>query len=229
MKLSDAGVQLIANFEGFRSHPYQDAVGVWTIGYGSTKGVGPRSKPVTREQALERLKREVQDTYGAAVDALHLPLNQNQYDATVSFVYNLGPGVLSSGSTFGRLLRGHHFTAAANAMLLYVNAGGRRLLGLVNRRRAERALFLKPAHGKAQSRKVQFTRNERRTLDLIMKVRARKSTPARRAAIRGYKATLLVYRAKLRAAAKLTGWGRADRRRRYAALLDVYKGGTCRL
>jgi hypothetical protein len=73
--------------------------------------------------------------------------------------------------------------------------------------------------------KIEFTHNERRTIDLIQKLRSRPSTPARRAAIRALKATLLAYRAKLRAAAKLDGgWDKADRRRRYQAILAVYKG-----
>ena len=71
---------------------------------------------------------------------------------------------------------------------------------------------------------IRFTRNERRTIDLIQKLRSRPPTPARRAAIEARRATLLVYRAKLRAAAKLSGWDVADRRARYQAILAVYQG-----
>ncbi|HEX4717863.1 MAG TPA: hypothetical protein VH300_04985 [Thermoleophilaceae bacterium] len=72
---------------------------------------------------------------------------------------------------------------------------------------------------------IRFTRNERKTIGLIQKLRSRPATPARRAAIEACRATLLVYRAKLRAAAKLSGgWDVADRRARYHAILAVYKG-----
>jgi len=73
-------------------------------------------------------------------------------------------------------------------------------------------------------RGIRFTRSERKTIELIQKLRSRPSTPARVAAIEACKATLLVYRAKLRAAAKLSGWDVKDRRARYHAILAVYKG-----
>jgi hypothetical protein len=72
--------------------------------------------------------------------------------------------------------------------------------------------------------RVHFTTNERRTIHLIQRLRRRPSTPARQAAIEACKATLLVYRAKLRAAAAVNGWDVNDRRARYHAILAVYKG-----
>ena len=68
MRLSDRGAKLSADFEGFRSCPYRDAVGVWTIGFGSTSGVGPNTKCMSRADALKRMKREVDQTYGKAVN-----------------------------------------------------------------------------------------------------------------------------------------------------------------
>lgn len=135
---------LIAGFEGFRSAPYQDAVGVWTIGYGSTSGVNRHTPPVTREQALARMRREIQERYEPPVLALPVSraLSQGQHDALVSAVYNLGPGVLGQERTLGRLLRQGNMKAAADALLLYDKAGGRTLPGLTRRRKAERALFL---------------------------------------------------------------------------------------
>jgi lysozyme len=152
MKISEKGAQLIADFEGFRAHPYRDAVGVWTIGYGSTKGVGPNTNPVTRTQALKRMMDEVDATYGAAVDKLNtsarLSLNQNQFDALTSFVYNVGPGGIGPDTTVGKRLRAHDFDGAADALLMWNKAGGRVLAGLTRRRSAERALFLsKPTEG----------------------------------------------------------------------------------
>lgn len=142
LTLSRRGVELIASFEGFRSHPYRDAVGVWTIGYGHTKGVGPHTKPVSRERALQLLREDAR-ACEQAVRALGVPMTQNEYDATVSFCFNLGVGVLDRGRSFGDALRARKYRKAANAMLLYCFADGQKLLGLVRRRRAERRLFLK--------------------------------------------------------------------------------------
>lgn len=143
MNVSKRGVELVANFEGFRSNPYRDAVGVWTIGYGHTKGVGPNTKPISRAKAFELLKDELNHVYAKPVRALGIPLNQNQFDALVSFVYNVGPGGVSKDTKIGRALRARRYVTAANLLLDWDKAGGKRLEGLSRRRRAERALFLR--------------------------------------------------------------------------------------
>lgn len=145
--VSEAGTELIAGFEGGQGkdgmfHPYRDAVGVWTIGYGHTTGVSARSEALTKTQALALLHEDLNRVYAPPVAHLHLPLNQHQFDALVSFVYNLGPGVLASGTSIGRALRAREWKVAADAMLLYDRAGGRVLPGLLSRRQAERKLFL---------------------------------------------------------------------------------------
>jgi GH24 family phage-related lysozyme (muramidase) len=145
MNISSSGVQLIADFEGYSSRPYRDSVGVWTIGFGHTEGVGPGSRALTRSQAESLLRRDLDKKYAPYVAKLKLPLNQNQFDALVSFVYNLGPGYIYRGHTMGDALARHDWKAAANAFLIYDFAGGRRLLGLTRRRRAERELFLSPS------------------------------------------------------------------------------------
>lgn len=142
MKLSLDGAHLLESFEGFRAEPYRDAVGVPTVGFGSTKGVTMQSKPITRAQAERRMMREVDATYGAAVNALGLPLNQNQFDALTSFVYNVGPGGVASSTGIGRALRDHDWQRAADELLEWDKAGGKALAGLTRRRIAERALFL---------------------------------------------------------------------------------------
>lgn len=141
-KISAAGVKMIAGFEGYESAPYTDSVGVWTIGYGHTEGVSSRSKPLTQAQARALLQHDLDKTYAPPVTALGLPLNQHQFDALVSAVYNLGPGILSSSSTLGKALRARNWKLAADALLLYDHAGGRVLPGLRTRREAERKLFL---------------------------------------------------------------------------------------
>lgn len=142
-KLGDKGANLIKQFEGFRSCPYRDAVGVWTIGYGSTKGVGPKSKCISKARAERRMRREVDARYGAAVNKLPKQLNQNQFDALTSFVYNLGPGAISSATGIGKALRKKQWRKAGDEMLRWNKAGGRELAGLTRRRKAERQLFLK--------------------------------------------------------------------------------------
>jgi lysozyme len=149
-KISPAGTHLIASFEGFRSKPYRDAVGVWTIGYGHTAGVTASSKPLTEPQALALLRRDLNRRYAPPVaktaKAIGLRLNQHQFDALVSAVYNLGPGILDRGRTLGDALRSKNRHRIADAFLVYDKAGSppRALPGLTRRRRAERDLFLKP-------------------------------------------------------------------------------------
>jgi lysozyme len=143
--VSPVGVRLIADFEGCILHPYQDSVGVWTIGYGHTEGVGPSSKPLpSKTAAMDLLQSDLDRKYAPPVTRLGLPLNQNQFDALVSLSYNLGPGILDTSHTLGQALARRDFKGAADAILLYDKAGGQRLAGLTRRRQAERALFLKP-------------------------------------------------------------------------------------
>lgn len=150
--ISDAGLALIAASEGFRSHPYPDpATGgaPWTIGYGETKGVTRGSPPISRAQALAKLRLRISRDFlppvlKAAARA-NLTLRQHEADALVSLVYNLGPGVLEPGHTIGDAIAARDRRRIADAFLVYDKAGRppRRMLGLTRRRRAERALFLK--------------------------------------------------------------------------------------
>ncbi len=149
LQLSDKGVAFICEFEGFPNDgkPYRDPVGVWTIGYGSTKGVGPKSRRLTKAQARARLKREINAEYAPAVrkaarEANH-KLKQHEFDALVSAVYNLGPGVLAPGRSLGDAFRGRVLwrTRTAKALKLYDKAGGRALPGLTRRRAREARLF----------------------------------------------------------------------------------------
>lgn len=140
----------IAGFEGGQSadglfRPYQDVVGVWTIGYGHTQGVGPRSKALTKKQAINLLREDLARSYGPAIKNLKLPLYPHEVAALVSFVYNLGPGAIASNTGIGDALRKHRWKLIADEMLKWDKAGSppRRLEGLTRRRQAERKLFLK--------------------------------------------------------------------------------------
>lgn len=140
MKISAQGIGLLIHFEGFRDKAYRDSTGTWTIGYGSTKGVHPGQR-MTREQASIRLYSDVDQAEAAVNRLVTVPLTQGQFDALVSFVYNLGPGALAKSTLLSRLNAGD-YPGAADEFLRWVKAGGRRLQGLVRRRAAERAMFL---------------------------------------------------------------------------------------
>lgn len=144
--ISPSGTQFIAEFEGCVLHAYWDATGrVWTIGYGHTENVKQGDTLPSKAAALALLKRDLDKKYAPFVARLGLPLNQHQFDALVSFVYNLGPGVLERGHTMGDALARHDWGAAADAFLLYDKSGGQRLVGLTRRRAAERAVFMRDA------------------------------------------------------------------------------------
>ena len=143
--VSPAGVRLIAEFEGCFLRPYRDPVGIWTIGYGHIEGVTADTPPLRSKAAARALlQRDLDKKYAPYVTALGLPLNQNQYDALVSFVYNVGPGGIASTTHVGKALRQAHWREAADHLLDWDKAGGQTLPGLTRRRRAERALFLRP-------------------------------------------------------------------------------------
>lgn len=141
--VSAAGVSFIKEFEGFVGHPYKDAVGVWTIGYGHTEGVGPKSPHLSAAEAATLLRHDLNRKYAPPVAALKLPLNQHQFDALVSFVYNVGPGGIAPTTGVGRALRRHDWQGAADHLLDWDKGGGRTLPGLTRRRHAERTLFLR--------------------------------------------------------------------------------------
>jgi GH24 family phage-related lysozyme (muramidase) len=213
MKLSQNGADLIAGFEGFVPHPYRDSIGKWTIGFGSTKGVGPNTPNVTREQALARMMLEVDATYGKAVSDLGLPLNQNQFDALVSFVYNVGPGGIGPSTTVGKALRDHRWRDAADGLLAWDKAGGRVLPGLARRRAAERALFLTPESDPFAG----YTTSELRWIrEYDRLVRAKRNVKRRQVLRR----VMTQQRKRIwQAAQGAGGWDAAHRRARYHSLL----------
>lgn len=135
MQISENGLNLIMQFEGCRLQSYKDSVGVWTIGYGHTNGV-KEGQVITKEQAKEFLK---QDCYNAEKAVLKYDgkyhFNQNQFDALVSFAFNIGSiDQLTANGT-------RTVATISNKILLYNKAGGKTLAGLVERRKAEKRLF----------------------------------------------------------------------------------------
>lgn len=212
MRLGTRGADMIKGFEGFRSKPYRDAVGVWTIGYGSTKGVGPSSAPVSARQAEERLRREVDATYGKAIDQFD-GLNQNQHDALTSFVYNVGPGGVGPNTGIGKALRAKDYRRAADELLKWDKAGGRALAGLTRRRRAERKLFLTPVVDELAG----YTATEKRWMREYDDLKRRNADEDRRRVLRR---VMTEQRQRIHRAAEgeSNGWHKANRRKRYESL-----------
>ncbi|MBG0587612.1 lysozyme [Enterobacter kobei] len=145
MQTSEKGIALIKQFEGCKLTAYQDSVGVWTIGYGWTQPVD--GKPVSagmtiKQETAERLLKTGLVSYESDVSRLvKVGLTQGQFDALVSFTYNLGARSLST-STLLRKLNAGDYAGATDEFLLWNKAGGKVLNGLTRRREAERALFL---------------------------------------------------------------------------------------
>ena len=143
MKMGKKGIDLIKHFEGFRSTVYRCAAGVPTLGFGSTHGITMDSPPNTEEDGLELLMLDIAKFERAVERLITAPLNQNQFDALVSFSFNLGSGSLQN-STLRRRVNRSEYERAAEEFPRWVFAGGRKLKGLVRRRYAERELFLTP-------------------------------------------------------------------------------------
>ncbi|KAL8913100.1 MAG: hypothetical protein Q9171_001994 [Xanthocarpia ochracea] len=140
-QLSANGVDFIAGFEGFRANYYNDAAGVRTIGYGHAcqeAGECDFAEPITEAFGKQLLNSDADAFENCVNDDVTVALNQNQFDALVSFAFNLGCGNLAKIAT---KLNANDFAGATSSMKQYVNAGGVRLEGLVRRRNAEVALF----------------------------------------------------------------------------------------
>ncbi len=147
MRISDSGIDLLRRFEGLELEAYQDIAGVWTIGYGHT---GPDVEPgmrISKEEAEALLRRDLRSREDAVDRLSSVALNQNEFDALVSFIYNVGAEAFGRSTARRRLNRGDRF-GAADALTWWNKAtvGGvlREVMGLTRRRAAERALFLTP-------------------------------------------------------------------------------------
>ena len=146
MHISDEGINIIKHFEGCPTDEdgkcvaYQDAVGVWTIGFGHIKDVQEGDK-WSKEKADFMLWRELEDEYESYInDYVHVPLVQCQFDALCSWVYNLGPANLKK-STLLKVLNNGEYDKVGEQIKRWNKAGGKVLQGLVRRREAEALLF----------------------------------------------------------------------------------------
>ena len=139
MKISEDGLELINKFEGCETTAYQDSVGVWTIGFGHTKGV-EEGQTCSIEDAESMLADEMDEYEGYINNMVKVDLQQHEFDALVAWVYNLGPTNLGE-STMLKVLNGGQFDRVPEEMNRWTRAGGKILEGLVRRRQAESLMF----------------------------------------------------------------------------------------
>ena len=139
MNTSPKGIALIKEFEGLRLKAYKCPGGVWTIGYGHTAGVKP-GMVITKAQAEEYLKADL-IAFERYLNSLGLTLNQNQFDALISFIYNVGTGNFSNSTLLRKVRANPQDNSIMDEFLRWVYSKGRVLPGLQRRRLAEMKLY----------------------------------------------------------------------------------------
>lgn len=145
MQISEEGLNLIIEFEGFRANPYHCSAGVSTIGYGTTTypngtKVQMSDPAITEEQARRYMESTINDTYAKCVNDNALPATQEQFDAMTSFTYNLGCGNFKSSTLLKKHNAGDH-EQAVKEFLRWNKANGKVLAGLTRRREAESEMY----------------------------------------------------------------------------------------
>ena len=144
--LSDNGMKLLEQFEGLRLEAYLDSASIATIGFGSIKYPnGNKVKlgdKITKAQAKEYKLHDLKEFENTVNTSVKFPLTQNQYDALVSLSYNIGSGAFKN-STLLKKLNSGNYKGAAEQFLVWNKVNSKKVQGLVNRREAERNLFLK--------------------------------------------------------------------------------------
>ena len=145
-RVDNKGIELITSFEGLRLSPYLCPAKVPTIGYGTTRyyngiKVSMSDLPITKEKAIEYLMNDLHQ-FELAVDAMAVDtITQNQFNALVSFAYNLGSNALKNSTLLKLVNLNPKSTAIRNEFMKWVYADGKKLTGLVNRRNAEANMY----------------------------------------------------------------------------------------
>jgi lysozyme len=141
--ITQHGLNLIKQFEGFSAHIYLDAAGLPTIGYGHLLRPGEAEmfrSGITHEAAIALLIKDVEAAERSVLRLITVPLVNGQFDALVSFTFNLGAGALQRSTLRRKINRGEH-ADVPDELMKWVWAGGRKLKGLIRRRAAEAALY----------------------------------------------------------------------------------------
>jgi lysozyme len=146
MKLNNAGYQLICEFEGLRLKPYLCSAKVPTIGYGNTyypdgKRVTLLDKEITKEYAFEIFKVIADKFARRVLSMVKKPLTQNQFNALVSFAYNVGTGAFSTSTLLKKVNANPNDLTIRNEFARWIRANGKIVNGLVNRRKKESDVY----------------------------------------------------------------------------------------
>ena len=139
MKISEEGKNLIKKFEGCELEAYKCAAGVWTIGYGHIK-TAVEGMEISQSRADELFDEEMGEYENYVNTAVTVPLSQNQFDAIVSWVFNLGNGNLQASTMLKVINSGDH-AGVPDQIKRWNKAGGKVLEGLIRRREAEALLY----------------------------------------------------------------------------------------
>ncbi len=229
MKLTQPGIDLIVQFEGFTPYAYDDPIGLCTAGPGillhrSQCGpadydrYGTRANPkISRSRYFLMLHDYTEGTLEFLEHVVKVPLAQPQVNALVSFVHNIGEGGFTS-STVLRELNQRHYKKAAQAMLMWTNAGGQTLAGLVRRRQAEMEMFLRGVAGPVTFTNAEKTLMRRFSnyLDTDRVIEPRELRLRDRLHVQA----VLIRKAAER---EVGGWEKYDRRRRYRAIVRLLR------
>jgi lysozyme len=140
MSINKAGLDLIKKFEGYKNTSYQCPAGKWTIGYGHTETAEP-NQVISESEAEILLKQDIGTAISCLANTTSVRLNSNQAAALTSFIYNVGCRAYTDSTLREHLVHGN-YEKAANEFLRWTYAGGKKLKGLANRRKAEQELFL---------------------------------------------------------------------------------------
>jgi len=147
MRTGEKGIALIKSFEGFYSKPYKDPIGIPTIGYGFTyylpdrRKVTMQDRPLTEHQATCTLQEILKGYENDVLRLVKKPLTQNQFDALVSFTFNLGGANLGKSTLLKKLNVNPNDPSIASEFVKWNKAGGKVLNGLTRRRKAEAELY----------------------------------------------------------------------------------------
>lgn len=146
MKTSNKGLALIKKYEGFFAKPYLDPIGIPTIGYGATYypnkvKVTMKDKPLSEKEASELLAQMLNVYENQVALLVTKPINQNQFDALVSFTYNLGATNLGKSTLLKKVNKNPNDPTIRDEFVKWNRAGGKVLNGLTKRRRDEAVLY----------------------------------------------------------------------------------------
>jgi len=148
--INEAGISLIKKFEGLSLKAYLCPANVLTIGYGHVSSSIKQGDVITQAEADEFLSSDLSKFCKGVEDCVKVPITDNQFASLVSFAYNVGISALRN-STLLKKLNAKDYEGAGDEFLRWTKAGGKTLPGLVNRRAAERKLFITAASGKISS------------------------------------------------------------------------------